>query len=99
MSVTLSIKNVPDDVARALRDRAVMNQRTLQEELLQILKEAAKGQSAVTMDNLLAKAERKKPALDEAALKVQSARAAEQQRVTQRFEDLLGGASDEPSHG
>ena len=44
MPVNLSIKNVPDEVARGLRNRAARNQRSLQQELLDILKQAAKDQ-------------------------------------------------------
>ncbi len=62
MSVNLSIKNVPDEVARGLRNRAAYNQRSLQQELLEILKQAAKGQGPVTIDALLERAERKKTA-------------------------------------
>ena len=42
-TVTLSVKNVPADLARRLRERAARNNRSLQGELLQILEEA--GQS------------------------------------------------------
>lgn len=38
--VSLSIKNVPDDLAERLRDRAKRNRRSLQGELLTILGEA-----------------------------------------------------------
>jgi plasmid stability protein len=40
MPLSLSIKNVPDDPARRLRDRAERNHRSLQRELLVILDEA-----------------------------------------------------------
>ena len=40
MSVSLSVKNVPDDVAERLRERARRNHRSLQGELLMILKHA-----------------------------------------------------------
>jgi plasmid stability protein len=90
MPVNLSIKNVPDDVARALRNRAVSNQRSLNEELLHILKQAAKGQGEVSIDTLLERAQRKKPALDETASRVLAAQDAKHEEVAQRFEDLLG---------
>ena len=45
MSVNLSIKNVPDEVVEAIRGRAVRNQRTLNQELVEILKGAAQGQA------------------------------------------------------
>ncbi len=42
MPVTLSIKNAPDDVVDALRQRARANHRSLQGELLAIIEEAAR---------------------------------------------------------
>jgi plasmid stability protein len=94
MPVNLSIKRVPDEVARGLRNRAACNQRSLQEELLEILKQAAKDQGTVTIDGLLARTERKKPALDEAASLIRAAQEAEQERVAQRFQDLLARPAD-----
>jgi plasmid stability protein len=94
MPINLSIKNVPDDVASGLRNRAALNQRSLQQELLEILKQAAKGQAPVTIDVLLESAQRKKPALDEAASKVRAAQDAEKERAAQRFQDLLGRPDD-----
>ncbi len=41
MSVSLSIKNVPDELAERLRARAARNRRSLQRELLVILEAAA----------------------------------------------------------
>jgi plasmid stability protein len=41
MAVTLSVKNVPNDVARRLKQRASRNHRSLQGELLAILEAAA----------------------------------------------------------
>jgi len=41
MSVNLSIKGVPDDVAERLRERAARNHRSLQGELLAIVEAAA----------------------------------------------------------
>ena len=41
MSLSLSIKNVPDELAQRLRERAERNRRSLQRELLVILEEAA----------------------------------------------------------
>jgi plasmid stability protein len=46
MSVNLSVKNVPDELAAALRRRAAANRRSLQRELLSIL-EAAVGRSHI----------------------------------------------------
>jgi len=39
MPVNFSIKNVPDEIAEALRDRAARNHRSLQGELMAILEE------------------------------------------------------------
>ena len=99
MPVNLSIRNVPDEVVRGLRNRALANQRSLQEELVLILRQAAKGQGDVSIEVLLEQAERKKPALDETASKVLAARDAEQERVAQRFEDLLGRPEDDSPPG
>lgn len=41
MTVTLSIKNVPDDLAQRLRKRAELNHRSLQGELMAIIEAAA----------------------------------------------------------
>lgn len=94
MPVNLSIKNVPDEVARALRNRAAVNQRSLQEELLAILKQVAKDTPPVTIDRLLEHAQRKKPALDETASTVLAAKSAEQERAARRFQDLWGKPDD-----
>ena len=40
MAVALSIKNVPDQIARALQKRAERNHRSLQGELMHILEQA-----------------------------------------------------------
>lgn len=90
MATTLTIRNVPEEVIRALRNRAAYNQRTLQEEVMEILKRAASEQQEVTLDTLIERAQHRKPALDEAALKVQAAQEEEKRKATQRFEDLLG---------
>lgn len=47
-TVTLSVKNVPKDLARRLRARALRNHRSLQGELLAIL--SAAGESASVHD-------------------------------------------------
>jgi plasmid stability protein len=44
-TVTLSVKNVPADLARRLRERAARNNRSLQGELLEILEEASQSLS------------------------------------------------------
>ena len=46
MSISLSIKNVPDTLAEQLRDRAKRNHRSLQGELIHILETAAYGNLA-----------------------------------------------------
>ena len=94
MPANLSIRNVPDEVMRGLKNRAASNQRTLNAELLLVLRRAAEGQIEVTIDGLLDQAERAKPALDETASKVLAAQDAEHDKVAQRFEDLLGHADD-----
>jgi plasmid stability protein len=47
MTVNLSVKNVPEELAALLRERAARNRRSLQRELLSIL-EAAVGRDATT---------------------------------------------------
>ena len=41
MTVTLSIKNVPDELAQRLKERAARNHRSLQGELMAILESVA----------------------------------------------------------
>ena len=99
MPVNLSIKNVPDEIVAGLRNRAAHNQRSFQQELLDILRQAAKDQAPVTIDGLLERAQRKKPALDETASAVLAAHDAEQERVARRFQDRLGGPDEAPAEG
>jgi len=94
MPVNLSIKNVPDEVVAGLRGRAARNQRSLQQELLEIVKQAAKDQAPVTLEVLLESAQRKKPALEERTSMVLAAHEAEQQKTAQRFEDMLTRPDD-----
>lgn len=47
MPVNLSVKNVPDDLAERLRQRAAGNRRSLQRELLSILENAMAEPGAV----------------------------------------------------
>ena len=54
-TVTLSIKNVPVDLAERLRTRAARNHRSLQGELMAILDEASR---VLTIEDLAAFAER-----------------------------------------
>ena len=58
MPVDLSIKKVPDDVAKRLRARAKQNHRSLQGELLSILEEAAGPVRTVTISEVLERGRR-----------------------------------------
>lgn len=49
-TVTLSVKNVPADLAKRLKERAARNNRSLQGELLSILDEA--GTRLLTLDDI-----------------------------------------------
>ena len=48
MPVNLSIKNVPDEIAERLRQRAARAHRSLQEELMEILEGAVREESRLT---------------------------------------------------
>jgi plasmid stability protein len=52
MTVTLSIKNVPDDLAQRLRRRAELNHRSLQGELMAIIEAAAAAQPVRSLREL-----------------------------------------------
>jgi plasmid stability protein len=54
-TVTLSVKGVPADLARRLRERAARHHRSLQGELLDILEQAG---HSLTLDDLAALAKR-----------------------------------------
>ncbi|MHB8868654.1 MAG: FitA-like ribbon-helix-helix domain-containing protein [Thermoleophilia bacterium] len=54
MPISLSIKNVPDDVANKLRQRAEAHRRSLQGELLAIVEEAVAAPTELTPEQLLA---------------------------------------------
>jgi antitoxin FitA len=54
MPLSLSIKNVPEDVAQRLRERAARNHRSLQSELLVIVEAAACEDECVTIDSVVA---------------------------------------------
>lgn len=54
MSVSLSVKNVPDDVAERLRRRAARNHRSLQGELLAILEDAVARDEPLAPEEVLA---------------------------------------------
>lgn len=49
-TVTLSVKNVPADLAKRLKERAARNKRSLQGELLDILENA--GHRLLTLDDI-----------------------------------------------
>ncbi len=51
MTVSLSVKNVPDDIAEKLRERAKRNHRSLQGEILAVL-ESAIDPGTLTVDDL-----------------------------------------------
>ncbi len=53
MSVNLSIKNVPDEIAEKLRQQAKANHRSLQGELLALLKNAVDSPSKINAAELL----------------------------------------------
>ena len=95
MPANLSIKNVPDDVARGLQNRAARAGRTLQQELLAILREAAEGQTDVGLDILLANAQREKPTLDERTSKILADQDAKLDQTAKKFADLLGTEAEE----
>lgn len=58
MSVTLSIKNAPDEIVRRLKSRAARHHRSLQGELLAILEDAVRGRGTLTPQEVLAEAQR-----------------------------------------
>ena len=95
MPANLSIKTVPDDVARGLQHRAARAGRTLQQELLAILREAAEGQTDVGLDILLANAQREKPTLDERTSKILADQDAKLDQTAKKFADLLGTEAEE----
>jgi plasmid stability protein len=55
-TVTLSVKNVPADLAKRLKERAERNHRSLQGELLAILDDA--GRKRLTLDDIAELAKR-----------------------------------------
>jgi antitoxin FitA len=55
MPVNLSIKNVPDDLARRLKERASRNHRSLQGELMAILESMADPTPVSRIDEIYAK--------------------------------------------
>jgi plasmid stability protein len=53
MPVNLSVKNVPDDLAKRLRERAARAHRSLQGELMAILEEAARAHAELSPVDVL----------------------------------------------
>ena len=53
MSVNLSIKNVPDEIAEQLKRRAAKSHRSLQGELMSIIEEAVAKNKTMTPSELL----------------------------------------------
>jgi plasmid stability protein len=53
MSVNLSIKNVPDELAERLRERAARNHRSLQGELMAILEQSVTDKAVLTPKEIL----------------------------------------------
>lgn len=53
MAVNLSIKNVPEDLARKLRARAARHRRSLQGELMNILEESIAGADRLGVDEVV----------------------------------------------
>jgi plasmid stability protein len=58
MPVNLSIKNVPDELAERLRERAKRNHRSLQGELLSIIEAAVAPHGEMHIDEVWAEAKR-----------------------------------------
>jgi plasmid stability protein len=54
MTVTLSIKNVPEELAQRLKERAARNHRSLQGELMAILESVAAPTPASRIDEIYA---------------------------------------------
>lgn len=58
MATNLSIRNAPDEVVRRLKERAARHHRSLQEELLAILAEAAREPHTLTAEQVVAEVRR-----------------------------------------
>lgn len=52
MAVNLSIKNVPDELAAQIKERAARNHRSLQGELMAILESVAQERPLLTLDEI-----------------------------------------------
>jgi len=60
MSVNLSIKNVPTELVRKLKQRATRNRRSLQDELMIILEESVAAEGKLSLDDVLRETRRLK---------------------------------------
>jgi len=60
MTVTLSIKNVPENVVKRLRRKAAMHKRSLQGELMAVLEDAT-SPASLTVDELRDRLQRFRP--------------------------------------
>jgi antitoxin FitA len=58
MPANLSIKNVPDEILKRLRQRAARHRRSLQGELLAILEKNVLSEERLTVDDVLARVRR-----------------------------------------
>ena len=52
MAINLSIKNVPDELAAQIKERAARNHRSLQGELMAILESVAQERPLLTLDEI-----------------------------------------------
>jgi len=55
MTITLSIKNVPDELAQRLKERAARNHRSLQGELMAIIESVANPTPPTRIDEIYAR--------------------------------------------
>ena len=69
MPVNLSVKNVPDALAEALRHRAERHHRSLQGELLAILEESVQD-ARLTVDELYERGKQRKPSLRPSSVEI-----------------------------
>jgi plasmid stability protein len=58
MALNLSIKNVPDEVVKCLRQRAARHHRSLQGELMAIVEESVRSEDRLAPEDLLREVER-----------------------------------------
>ena len=58
MSVTLSIKNVPDEILKRLRRKAADHHRSLQGELMAIIEQGVLSEKQLTVEEVIARVHR-----------------------------------------